>query len=252
MFYCDICKRPIKKKNSLGGYCLCSKHMHQLHKYGKFLDNIQRTNNDLNDYRICSDGKTVIFSLYNQRNIKIAEFIIDFDFIEKVKYHKWRLSHSHVVTGLPTKGTQTDLSWIITGITKKQISKGYVVDHIDCNPLNNRLSNLRICKQSDNTPNKSFMSNNTSGFIGVSYRKYKNRYDPEIRFNNVRCHLGYCKDFKEAVYKRYFEEKLLYRSFANKQEQNKKFNFTKDLSQETKAKLEAIVIKKLQSKKLWQ
>ena len=96
------------------------------------------------------------------------------------------------------------------------------------------------------------MSNNTSGFIGVSYRKYKNRYDPEIRFNNVRCHLGYCKDFKEAVYKRYFAEKLLYRSFANKQEQNKKFNFTKDLSQETKAELESIVIKKLQSKKLWQ
>ena len=63
MFYCDICKRPIKKKNRLGGYCLCSKHMHQLHKHGKFLDNIQRTNNDLNDYTICSDGKTVIFNL---------------------------------------------------------------------------------------------------------------------------------------------------------------------------------------------
>lgn len=252
MFYCDICKRPIKKKNSLGGYCLCSKHMHQLHKYGKFLDNIQRTNNDLNDYRICSDGKTVIFNLYNQRNIKIAEFIIDFDFIEKVKYHKWRLSHGHVVTGLPAKGTQIDLSWVITGITKEQISEGYVVDHIDCNPFNNRSSNLRICKQSDNTLNKSFMSNNTSGFIGVSYQKDRNRYDPEIRFNNIRSHLGYCKDFKEAVYKRYFAEKLLYGSFANKQEQNKKFNFTKDLSQETKAKLAAIVIKKLQAKGLWQ
>jgi len=226
--------------------------MHQLHKYGKFLDNIQRTNNDLNDYKICSDGKTVSFNLYNQRNIKIDEFIIDFDFIEKVKYHKWRLCHSHVVTGLPAKGTQIDLSWVITGITKEQISEGYVVDHIDCNPLNNKLSNLRICKQSDNVLNKSFMGNNTSGFIGISYRKDKNRYDPEIRFNTVRCHLGYCKDFKEAVYKRYFAEKLLYRSFANKQEQNKKFNFTKDLSQETKAKLEAIVIKKLQAKKLWQ
>ena len=81
MFYCDACKRPIKKKENLGGYCLCSKDMHQLYKYGKFLDNIQRTNNDLNDYKICSDGKTVSFNLYNQRNIKIDEFIIDFYFI---------------------------------------------------------------------------------------------------------------------------------------------------------------------------
>ena len=41
--------------------------MHQLLKHGKFLDNIQRTNNDLNDYVISEDGKVVIFNLYNQR-----------------------------------------------------------------------------------------------------------------------------------------------------------------------------------------
>lgn len=252
MFYCDICKRPLKKKARLYGYCLCSKHMHQLLKHGKFLDNIQRTNNDLNDYVISEDGKVVIFNLYNQKNIKIAEFIVDFDFIEDVKYHKWRLSHNHVVTGLPAKGNQTDLSWLITGITKEQLNAGYVVDHIDCNPLNNRLSNLRICKQSENVRNKSFMSNNTIGFIGVTYRKDRDRYDPEIRINKVRCHLGYCKLFKEAVYKRYFAEKLVFAEFVNQQEQNKKLEFTKDLSQETKTELERTVIKKLQAKGLWQ
>lgn len=227
--------------------------MHQLLKHGKFLDNIQRTNNDLNDYTISKDGKTVVFDLYNQKNVKIAEFIIDFDFIEKVKYHKWRLSSpNHVVTGLPAKGNQIDLSWLITGITKEQIKAGYVVDHIDCNPLNNRLSNLRICKQSENVRNKHFMSNNATGFIGVTYRKDRNRYDPEIRVVDGRCHLGYCKSFKEAVYKRYFAERLVFAEFANQQEQNKKFDFTRDLSQETKAELEKVVIKKLQAKGLWQ
>ena len=252
MFYCDICKRPIKKKNNLGGYCLCSKHMHQLHKHGKFLDNIQRTNQDLNDYKISSDGKTVVFNVYNQRNIKIAEFVIDFEYIELIKYHKWRMSHNHVVTGLPYNGTQKDLSWFIVGITKDQLEAGYVVDYIDGNPLNNKRNNLRICKQSENLLNKSFVNTNTSGFIGVSYRKNRGTYDPEIHVGYKRCHLGCCKSFKDAVYKRYCAELLLFGDYANKQEQNKKLEFTKDLPQTKKQELENCVKEKLRLKKLWQ
>lgn len=252
MYYCEICGRPSKKKIQLGGYLLCSKHMHQLHKYGKFLDNIQRTNQDLNDYKISSDGKLVVFNVYNQKNVKIAEFIIDFEYIELVKYHKWRISHNHIVTGLPYKGTQKDLAWIITGITKEQIDAGYVVDHIDGNPYNNRKNNLRICKQSDNTLNRSFMSNNTSGFTGVSYRKHRNIFDPEIRAGYKRCHLGCCRSFKEAVYKRYYAELLLFGKYANEQEQNKKLKFIQDLSQIKKQELELVVIEKLRLKGLWQ
>ena len=39
MYYCDICGRAITKPNYMAKRCLCSKHMHQLHKYNKFLDN---------------------------------------------------------------------------------------------------------------------------------------------------------------------------------------------------------------------
>ena len=62
MYKCDICGRELKKKISLYGYCLCSKHMHQLLKYGKFLDNIQRTDSDLTDYTINYDTNTVTFN----------------------------------------------------------------------------------------------------------------------------------------------------------------------------------------------
>ena len=82
MYKCEICGRKTLKKIQLGGYILCSKHMHQLHKYGKFLDNIPRTNNDLNDYIIDKKNNITTFSLYNQKNIKNGEFIIDLeDFI---------------------------------------------------------------------------------------------------------------------------------------------------------------------------
>ena len=247
MYKCDICGREIKKKIRLGGYTLCPKHMHQLQNHGKFLDNIQRTTSDLNDY-VVKDG-IAYFELYNQRNEKIATFIVDICDIQKIKYHKWRLTHNHVVTGEAAKGQQRELSHIILDIPKKE--DHIVVDHINGNPLDNTRNNLRICSQGCNALNKSFMLNNTSGFIGVSYKKDRDTYDPEIRFGYIRCHLGMTNAIEEAVYKRYIAEQLLFDEFANQEEQNRKYEFTKNLPQETKDKLCDIVIQKLKAKNLW-
>ena len=247
MYECEICGRKVNKKIRMCGYTLCYKHMHQLHKYGNFLDNIPRTNSDLNDY-VVSDG-VAYFNLYNQKNEKIATFIIDVCDIQKVKYHKWRLSHGHVVTGLPSKGQQRDLSHVVLDIPKDDY---VVVDHINGDPLDNTRGNLRICSQGENVLNKRFMSNNTSGFIGVSYKKDRDRYDPEIRFGYTRCHLGMTKTIEEAVYKRYIAEQLLFGEYANCEEQKRKFEFTKNLPQELKDTLYNVVIEKLKNKNLWQ
>lgn len=247
MYECEICGRKVNKKIRMCGYTLCYKHMHQLHKYGKFLDNISRTNSDLNDY-VVSDG-VAYFNLYNQKNEKIATFIIDVCDIQKVKYHKWRLSHGHVVTGLPSKGQQRDLSHVVLDVPKDD---SVVVDYINGDPLDNTRDNLRICSQGENVLNKRFMSNNTSGFIGVSYKKDRDRYDPEIRFGYTRCHLGMTKTIEEAVYKRYIAEKLLFGEYANCEEQKRKFEFTKNLPQELKDALYNVVIEKLKNKNLWQ
>lgn len=249
---CEVCGRKTNRTYNLYGYkCVCSKHMHQILSYGHPLDTIQRTNSDLNDYVISENE--AIFNVYNQANEKIAEFVIDVEDLEKVKYHKWRLSHGHVVTGLPAKRTQKDLSWVVLEITNEEIKKrNIVVDHIDGNAYNNKKNNLRICKQSQNTLNKSFVSSNTSGFIGVSYRKDRERYDPEIRFEYKRCHLGYTKTLEEAVYKRYYAEQLLFGDFANREEQKKKEKFTKNILEQKKENLKKVVEQKLKNKGLWQ
>ena len=62
---CEICGRETNRTHSLRGYkCVCSKHMHQILKYGHPLDAIARNNSDLNDYTII--GEEVYFNLYNQ------------------------------------------------------------------------------------------------------------------------------------------------------------------------------------------
>ena len=252
MYKCDICGRDIKKKNMIYGYCLCSKHMHQLINHGRFLDNIPRTIKDLNGYVIRNN--IVIFDLYSGiTSEKIDEFYIDLVDIERVKYHKWRLSHSHVVTGSKSKGTQRELSWVIMGLDNRdERNRGIVVDHIDGNPKNNTRSNLRICTQSQNVLNKKSMCTNKTGFMGVSYREDRNCYDPEIRIGYIRCHLGQTKSMEEAVYKRMIAEQILFGEFQNQEENNRKLQFTKNIPQERKIELENITISKLRAKNLCQ
>ena len=251
-FYCDICGRESKKKIRMGGYTLCAKHLQQLHTYGRFLDNNPRTKSDLNGYRICGD--VVYFELYSARTSdKIAEFIIDREDLDKVKYHKWRLAHGHVYTGRTDNKTQRNLSWVILGLDNRaEENKSVVVDHINGDGLDNRKSNLRICTRAENNLNKRTSKVNTSGFIGISTINNGESYMSEIRKGDTRCCFGTYNDKKFAVYARYIAEELVFEEYTNKQEHLKKKEFTLDLPQDVKDELESQVKEKLKSKGLWQ
>lgn len=227
------------------GMTLCSKHMHQMLKYGFPRDNIQRSANDLNDYVIKDD--VAIFNIYNQQNVKIGEFIIDAEDLDKVAYKKWRFSHRHVVTGCVSNGGQKELSHIILGFTP---DGKHVVDHIDGNARNNRKCNLRICTQTENVRNKSYMSRNTSSFIGVSFDKKRGVYAVEITKCGVKCHLRRMKTLEEAVYERYVAEAAVFGEFVNKEEHEKKRKFTANLPEETKERIKKEVLTKLETKGL--
>lgn len=184
--------------------------MHQYIKHGRFLDKNPRTQNDLNEYRINYKDQTVEFDCYNRKFEVIGVFIIDLDDIEKVKYHKWRLdSNGRPITGNCTKSRpRKELSHVLLNVPE-----GKVVDHIDGNPKNNRRSNLRVCTQSENLCNRSFMTNNNSGCIGVRWSKNRFKWEVEIRKDKKRIHLGRWSDYNEAVYVRRYAEKLLFKEY---------------------------------------
>ncbi|NHE79838.1 HNH endonuclease [Klebsiella michiganensis] len=50
-----------------------------------------------------------------------------------------------------------------------EIPSTLVVDHIDGDKLNNRITNLRLCTQNQNTRNRRIHSNNAAGLKGVYF-----------------------------------------------------------------------------------
>ena len=85
-----------------------------------------------------------------------------------------------------------------------------VVDHIDGNGLNNRRSNLRVCRQFQNTWNKK--NNNQTG---VSFKKNKGYWQALIGYKGQRLTCGCYKTKEEAQKARNYAAYMLWGSFSN-------------------------------------
>jgi len=73
------------------------------------------------------------------------------------------------------------------------------LDHIDRNPLNNRIENLRPATLQQNVHNASIHKNNTSGFKGIFWSKERNRWAARCRVNYKSYYVGNFKDINDAV-----------------------------------------------------
>ena len=73
-----------------------------------------------------------------------------------------------------------------------------VVDHINNNVSDNRLSNLRIISNRDNC-HRVKNGLNTSKYIGVIYDKIKKRWRAQASIKNKRFHIGYYSDEETAA-----------------------------------------------------
>ena len=77
-----------------------------------------------------------------------------------------------------------------------------VVDHINGNPKDNRISNLRSVSQGENT--RSFGGahrGSTSNYRGVHWYKSRGKWQAQIMCEGKRKHLGYFNSEVKAAYK---------------------------------------------------
>lgn len=64
------------------------------------------------------------------------------------------------------------------------------IDHIDCNRLNNKIENLRLCTRSQNNQNALIRKDNSSGIKGVSLHKRTGKWQAHISVNSKLLYLG--------------------------------------------------------------
>ena len=88
------------------------------------------------------------------------------------------------------------LIWVIY---HGDIPKGMDVDHIDHNGENNRIDNLRLVTSSENKKNRTMVSTNKSGTMGVYFNSCANKWVAEIVSDGKYHGLGLFNKKEDAV-----------------------------------------------------
>lgn len=74
-----------------------------------------------------------------------------------------------------------------------------VIDHINQNPLDNRIANLRVVTVSENRQNMGKYRNNKSGQKGVHWFAASGKWQAQICHEKKRHHLGFFDRIEDAV-----------------------------------------------------
>ena len=122
---------------------------------------------------------------------KGEEFYFDLEDYDKIKTYCWYLSNNKYLAA----GNKNLLFHRLI----MNCESNMVVDHINHNKMDNRKSNLRVCKQNNNSANCKVSKNNTSGVTGVCWNNKRNKWEAKIMVNRKTINLGRYNNFEEAV-----------------------------------------------------
>jgi hypothetical protein len=88
-----------------------------------------------------------------------------------------------------------------------------VIDHIDRNPMNNKIENLRPATFCENSWNRSKNTNNKSGVKGV-WINPKGKHVVQVGFKRKNYHVGTYDNIQDAVQARVTFVENLHREYA--------------------------------------
>jgi len=152
---------------------------------------------------------------------KGEKFYFDLDDYDLIKDLCWYIeSGGRVCARNPDNKTPFKLHRIVMQVENTNIE----VDHIDHNQWDNRKVNLRPCSHKENMKNKNMLKSNTSGYIGVWFRKDTKRYTARIDVNGKTINLGCYGDIESALIARLTAEKLYYGEFSSQKELFERYN----------------------------
>jgi hypothetical protein len=121
--------------------------------------------------------------------------IVDDDDYEPLMRHKWYANVASGTVYAMRKDGSRKCHYMHRDLM--DAPRGYVVDHIDRNGLNNTKANLRVATHSQNFCNRKPKEGAASKFLGVS--KNRNKWVARIRIGGVQRTLGRYENEQEAA-----------------------------------------------------
>lgn len=123
--------------------------------------------------------------LKNRSGQVMAEAIVDDADYAEVSRVKWSLAPSGYATGWMANRVHGYMHRLIA-----RTPPGMSTDHINCDKLDNRRCNLRICTQSQNMANTTPPANNKSGIKGVSWDKARKKWAVYLKHKRICMNIG--------------------------------------------------------------
>ncbi len=139
--------------------------------------------------------------------------ILDPEDVDRVALRCWVLGHRGSPVSRVRRGPERKAVYLHHYIVGCPL-RGYVVDHINGDKLDNRKENLRICRQGENSRNQKRHRNNTSGQAGVRQYGRRGRWLACLMLSRKAIHLGCFDTFAEAREARLAGEIRYFGAFA--------------------------------------
>ena len=133
--------------------------------------------------------------------------IVDEEDYFYVSQFKWWYNNRYAVRDDYSSGKRKGILMhrLIYELHFGSIPEGILIDHIDRNPLNNRLENLRLATKQQNAQNHNKLKNNSSGFTGICKVVYKRQYKDKI-YTYEKWQAAIIKDRGKKTEKRYVKD----------------------------------------------
>lgn len=113
--------------------------------------------------------------------------------------------------------------------------EGFVIDHKDGNPSNNRKNNLRHCSAEQNACNKQVFKNNRYGYTGIRETKY-GKWVSYIRIQGINIHLGTYLTKEDAYEARCYAENILFKEFGRNSKETNSIEIKEKVEENLKKK----------------
>lgn len=139
-----------------------------------------------------------------------TRFLFDECDKELVSSRGWHLSKRGYIAGKQNRHERPLHKLMI------EVDSGFDIDHINRDKTDCRRVNLRVCSHHENCFNQLRRSNNTSGFIGVSFAKNMGKFESYVHHCGHKYGLGYYSSPIEAALVRDAAAEHFFGEFCNR------------------------------------